>query len=56
MDDILHDTSDVPILLRKVEISETSRTLVVVGVGLEDPAGLSLGTDDSLRMTVSFGE
>lgn len=48
MDDLADDTTDVAVLLSEVEVPETSRVLVVVGVGLEDPTRLPLGTNDTL--------
>lgn len=48
MDDLADDTTDVTVLLSKVEVAETSGVLVVVGVGLEDTTRLPLGTDNTL--------
>lgn len=48
VDDVLYDTTDVTVSLGKVERTETSWVLSVVGVGLEDTTGLSLVADDSL--------
>jgi len=51
VDDLPHDTTDVAVLLSKVEVAETSRVLVVVRVGLEDPTRLPLGTNDTLDVS-----
>ncbi len=48
MDDILDNTADVTILLGEIEAPKTGWAFVVVSVGLKDPTGLSLGSDDSL--------
>lgn len=48
VDDLADDTTDVTVLLSKVEVAETSGVLVVVGVGLEDTTRLPLGTDNTL--------
>lgn len=48
VDDLADDTTDVTVLLSKVEVAETSGVLVVVGVGLEDTTRLPLGTNDTL--------
>ena len=51
MDDILHNTSNVPILLRKVNVPQTGRVFVVMGMGLEDTPILPLVENDSLKPT-----
>jgi hypothetical protein len=48
VDDLANDTTDVTVLLSKVEVPETSGVLVVVRVGLEDPTRLPLGKNDTL--------
>jgi hypothetical protein len=49
VDDVLDNTLNVAVLLRKVELPQSSGRLVVVGVRLEDPAGLPLSSDNALR-------
>ena len=47
VDDLLHDTSNVPIALRVVESAELGRSLVQAGVGSEDrPAAFTLIPDN----------
>lgn len=53
VDDLAHNTTDVTVLLGKVEVTETSGVLVVVGVGLEDTTRLPLGTNDTLNVSLS---
>lgn len=47
VDDVLDNTPDVTVLLGEVDVPQPGRGLVVVRVGLEDPARLSLCSDDS---------
>lgn len=47
VDDLLDDTTDVPVSLRVVVVPELGWVLVQVGVGLEDPTGLSLRANDT---------
>jgi hypothetical protein len=49
VDDLFHDTPDVTVLLGEVDIPQSSRVFVVVGVGFEDTPGLSLRPDNSLQ-------
>ena len=51
MDDILHNTPDVSILLGEINVSQSCRRLVVVRVRLENPTRLSLVSDDSLGVS-----
>lgn len=53
MDDVLHNTLDVSVLLRVVDVPQLGGRLVVVRVGLEDPTRLPLGSDDSLQTSAS---
>ena len=55
MDNVLDNTTDVPVLLGKVNVAETSGVLVVVGVGLEDPPRLPLGSDNALDVSCGSG-
>ena len=48
MDDVLDDTTDVAVLLGKVNVPQARGGLVVVGVGLEDTTRLPLSTNDTL--------
>lgn len=48
VDNLTNNATDVTVLLRKVEVAETSRVLVVVGVRLEDATRLPLGTNNAL--------
>lgn len=50
VDDLANNTTDVTVLLGKVEVTETGGVLVVVGVGLEDTTRLPLGTNDTLSL------
>ena len=52
VDNVLDNTPDVTVLLRKVDVPQPGRRLVVVGVGLEDPSRLSLRSDDSLPVSL----
>jgi hypothetical protein len=52
VDNVLDDTTDVTVLLGKVNVAETSGVLVVVGVGLEDTPRLPLGSDNALFISV----
>ena len=49
VNNILNDPPYVSVLLCEIQIPQLGRRLVVVRVGFEDPARLSLGPDDSLR-------
>lgn len=53
VDDLADNTTDVTVLLGKVEVTETRGVLVVVGVGLEDTTRLPLGTNDTLHVSSS---
>ena len=46
VNDLFHDTFDVPVALGKVKSSDTGRVLTVVSVRLENPTGLSLVEND----------
>lgn len=54
MNDLPDNTPDVTVLLGEVQVPQLGRSLVVVGVGLEDTPGLPLGSDDSLRCQFVF--
>jgi hypothetical protein len=49
VDDVLDNTTDVTVLLGKVESTETGGGLAVGSVRLEDPSGLPLVADDTLE-------
>jgi hypothetical protein len=51
VDDLANDTTDVTVLLGKVEVAVTRGVLVVVGVGLEDATRLPLGTNNTLQVS-----
>lgn len=51
VDDLADNTTDVTVLLGKVEVAVTRGVLVVVRVGLEDPTRLPLGTNDTLQVS-----
>ena len=46
VNDLFHDTFDVPVALGKVKSSDAGRVLTVVSVRLENPTGLSLVEND----------